>query len=154
MAANNEDGTGKIWEGYSDYQRVSQRFAMSIEDAVDAFATLKARHHEEVRVKAIQAASARRHIEGAALRLRVEMEQDRGEKELYAEILDDWEGENGYLQRFGEIRLENSCPSWLDDFVEDIRRAGWHLGYLQAGRSVRTQAEDPAEQEAKSMLHD
>lgn len=154
MATKNGDEKATVWEGYSDYQKVSHRMAMSIEDAVDAYAALKALHREDARIKADRAASARRHILAAALRLRVEMEPDRDEIDGYDEMLTRWEGEEGFLEKFDAIRLQNTCPSWLDEFAEDIRRAGWELGYLQAGRSVQSEEGDAAEQQATSLLKD
>lgn len=154
MAAKTDDDAATVWEGYSDYQRVAQRIGMSVEDAVDAKSALKALHREGARVRAPRAAQARRDIEAAAMRMRVELEQDREEVDEYEEILTDWEGEEGYLALLDEVQLASDYPDWLDKFVNQIRRAGWELGYLQAGRSRRAEPDDPAEREAKSMLRD
>jgi hypothetical protein len=38
------------------------------------------------------------------------------------------------------------------EFVEDIRRAGWELGYLQAGRTKKKEPQDPAERDTEAMF--
>lgn len=155
MTSSKDEGkSDTVWDGYADYRTVSRRMAMSIEDAVDSYAALKALHREGARIKPTRAASARRDLQAAALRLRVEMEPDEDDVEGYEKMLARWKGEDGYLDKLDDIRLQNQCPDWLDDFAEDIRRAGWELGYLQAGRSIKAQEEDPAEREANSLLRD
>lgn len=153
-----DDDTPTVWQGYANFKQVSKRMAMSIEDAVDAYSALRALHAEGARVQPSKAANARRHIRASAMRLRVELEKDEDEKDVYAEILTRWDegegGEDGFFDRLDEVSLTNRCPDWLDQFVADIRKAGWELGYLQSGKTVRAEEGDVTERQATSILQE
>jgi hypothetical protein len=147
--------TNTRWEGYSDYQKVSIRVGETIENAVDAYTLIDSRHTENAPVEPEFAADARAQIKSAAMKLIPELENDREVVDFYDEVLDRWQGDDGYLQQLREVSLQQSCPDWLEDMVIDIRRAGWELGYLQAGRTERVTPEDPDEakqQEIKQMF--
>jgi hypothetical protein len=142
------------WEGYSDYQQVSGGIVRTIEAAVDAYAALDAAVTEQQRIDPGLAADARAAITAASMKLRYELEQDRDVEPTYDDILTRWEGEDGYLQKFDQARLAEGRPAWLYEFVSDIRKAGWELGYLQAGRKSRVETGDETEQQVESMFRE
>lgn len=149
---SSDTGGDTRWEGFSNYQNVSDRIARSVHDAIEAYAVIKSKHAENARVRPPTAAEARSKILAPAMRLKVEMERDRESVELYDDILSRWEGENGHLEKLEEIQLQRQCPDWLSDFVEDIRSAGYELGYLQAGRRSKQEPDDPVEAETEAMF--
>lgn len=148
-----DDDRGSRWEGYSDYRVVSGRIARTIEDAVEAYAVIDARHSEGASVSPELASDARASIMAAAMMLQHEMERERGDDEKpYDEILSRWEGEEGFLRQMDTVQLRQVRPAWLHEMVLDIRRAGWELGYLQAGRTESQKPEDPVEADAEAMF--
>ena len=148
-----EQDEGGRWEGYSDYRLVSGRIARTIEDAVEAYAVIDARHSEGATVSPDLASDARASIMAAAMMLQHEMERERDDADKpYDEILSRWEGEEGLLQKMDGIQLRKVRPGWLHKMVLDIRRAGWELGYLQAGRTGSREPEDSVEAEAEAMF--
>lgn len=156
MATSEDDGDGTRWEGYADYQRVSIRIGKSIDDALDAYAELDSRHQEAARIPPAVAAEARSSILSAAMRLVPELEADRAVDDTpYDEILARWQGTGdrpGFLQRLNETQLQEECPSWLFQMTLDIRTAGWHLGYLQAGRTESNRDENDPKVQVNDML--
>jgi len=153
MATDSDDVFGTKWEGFSNYQRVSDRIAQSVYDAIEAYAVINSQHAENARVKPQMAAQARARILAPALRLKVEMSSERNQEE-FADILDDWTGDAGYLSRLEDVQLQRQCPPFLTDFVEDIRSAGYQLGYLRAGRTVKEEPDDPTEADSERMFED
>lgn len=150
---------GTRWEGFSNYEQVSKRISTSVDDAVDAYSTIQAAHVEDTAIPPDLASEARSLILSAAMRLMVEMESDREAVDVYDTILSRWEDgddrtETGYVAEFQDVRLAEGVPGWLFQFVKDIRRAAWELGYLQAGRTSRTDPEDPDEAEVENMFDD
>jgi hypothetical protein len=143
---------GSRYEGFSDYNKVSRSVAESIDDAVDAYALIQSSHAEDERVKPDLAAEGAGRILGAAIRLLPELEQDQDDVKEYGELLDDWKGDEGYIERLKDVRLSRDCPDWLGEFVVQIRRAGWELGYLQAGRTVKQEPDDPVEADTEAMF--
>lgn len=153
--SSDDDGYVETWEGYSDYEFVSRRMSIAIDEAVDAYAKIRAMHQENARIRSQPAAKARSHISAAAMRVLVEMENQ--DSDQYEEILERWQdGENGdedgYLDKLDSVRLQTECPDWLYQMVKDIRTAGWELGYLQAGRQTRERTDDSPEAEASEMF--
>jgi hypothetical protein len=149
---------GREWEGYSDYQYISYQIASSIQDAIDSYARLQSLHDESAKVRAEHAASARRPILAAAMNLLPELEHNQNSKEIYERMVADWtesgvEDDTGYIEALRSANLQVDCPDWLYDFVSDMRKAGWELGYLQAGR-YQDDEEDDAEASAREMLED
>ncbi|WP_423745106.1 hypothetical protein V5735_03510 (plasmid) [Haladaptatus sp. SPP-AMP-3] len=164
MSSNSlEDASTQRWEGYSDYQSVSNRVAAAIDDAIDAYAYIHSLHLENERIRQREAAQARSRIHGATIKLLPELEANAGasdtdEDDVYREILDRWtksyDGGDGILDRFQSIKLQKECPDWLYQLVKDIRKAGWEIGYLQAGRTVTESTLDPDEEQARSMFEE
>lgn len=160
MSSN--DGNGhREFEGYSDYRTVSNRVGGSIDQAIDSYATLAALHGEGARVRPQMAAEARRDIEAAALKLLPELEANEdatggdGDDEaadFYADVLERWQGDDGYLAELREQSLQDECPDWLYKFVTDIRRVGWEIGYLKAGRVTSEPDLEPDERAAAEMF--
>lgn len=128
------------WDAYSDYQLVSQRVTRSISDALDAYVLIDAGMKTGYKLRAQEEAELRADILGAAMRLRIELENERESREVYDEILSDWEGDEGYISRFRKMNLEGQPGAWLEEFITQIRRAGWELGYLKAGREEESKA--------------
>lgn len=149
---NGSGGSNTRWEGYSDYKVISLQVAKSVDNAIEAYSRVHGAHAENATIDPDLAAEARGRILSAALKLVVELRQDRDSVETYAEILDRWEGEEGFINRFNEIQLQSSCPGWLFQFVLDIRTAGWELGYLQAGRTTKGEPDDPVEADVQEMF--
>lgn len=158
------DEPTKRYEGYTDYQSTSNRIGRSIDEAVDAYAAIDSLHAEGARVRPQRAAEARRYILAAALKLVPELEANRNGKDddIYGEILDRWIGDgeaaNGdgdeepFIDRLRDVSLQTECPDWLYQLVADIRKAGWEVGYLQAGRTVTERELDRDEAEARAMF--
>lgn len=170
MAASDESmadsaKNGGQWEGYSDFETVSASIGNSIDNALAAYAELEGLHREGGKVKTNQAAHARSQIKLAALKLVPELQSDAPNVKAYREILARWLGvesveyevdgpEDGYFDRLGSTRLSTECPDWLEDWVIDIRTAGWKLGYLQAGRQSEGEEDNPIEASARKMVED
>lgn len=80
------------------------------------------------------------------------------EVDVYTEILTRWtesyKGGEGLLDRLQDVRLHQECPEWLETLVRDIRKAGWEIGYLQAGRTISETTLDPDEEQARSMFEE
>lgn len=160
--AESGDERGHKWEGYSDFQTVSRRNGRSIDDALDAYAHVQRIHQEGGKVRNREAAEAGARILSAALRLVPELQANREQKEKYDEILSRWlDGQypdefdgpsEGFIDALNEVQLYADCPDWLFRFVLDLRTAGWHLGYLQAGREVEEDADDPVEADVEAMF--
>jgi len=155
MDFDGQDGDGGF-EGYSDYRFVSRRVAESVDEAISAYALLESLHVENAGADPHDIARARARIVSAAMRLVPEMEAERGdESKPYDGILTKWQdgGEDGdgYLIRMRDQSLYEENPDWLHDFVTDIRRAAWHIGYLKAGRR-ESSAPDSVEEEVQSVF--
>jgi hypothetical protein len=135
------------WDAYSDYQLVSKGVTKVIHDAIEAYALLDQSAHTGNKVGTKEETRLRADILAAAMRLRVELESERDRGEDYAsEILEDWEGDDGYINRFRRAPFNGTTDlEWFADFVSQIRRAGWELGYLKAGREE--QAEHQGDEE-------
>ncbi len=161
MATSNDyqsEGRGTKWEGYSNYQEVSSRMSRSVDAAIESYALLQSVHKEgaEAASNADLIAEARADILGAAIPLFVEMqeEQARGVDD-YDGILERWEGDRdreGYVRRMHSAELRDGVPGWMFQFVLDIRKAGWSLGYLQAGRRSKQEPDDPVQAEVENMF--
>ena len=149
-----DTGNNTEWEGYANYQEVSKRISRSVFQAVDSYAWIQGAHQEGSNIKPEDAADARADILSAAIRLYVEMQQEKSDYgvEKYDNILDDWSGEDGFIARFHQISLRQNCPGWIGTFVMQIRQAGWALGYLQAGRRSKQEPDDPVEAEVEAMF--
>lgn len=144
------------YHGFSDFQFVSRRVAIAVDDAISAYALLESIQVEGAGVEPQQVAEARARIVGAAMRLVPEMEAERDDDEKpYDQILTKWqdgaEDTDGYLNEIQDVSLYDSHPPWLRDFVTDIRRAAWHIGYLKAGKRASSGPET-IEQEVETIF--
>jgi len=142
------------YDAFSDFQSVSQSVAQSIDQAVEAWAHIHSLHAADQRVPGHEAAEASARLLTAATKLQPELEQDRDRVDEYDEILADWEGEQGYIERLKDASFVRRCPEWCHEFILQVRRAGWHLGYLQAGRQKTDEDEDWVEGPVDKMLDD
>jgi hypothetical protein len=152
--SSESSGRATRYEGFSDYHQVSQSVAIAVDEAVDAYAVIQSKHAEGERIQVTQAAEASSKLLGASLKLLPELEEGLGETDEGQELVDDWTGEDGYIERLKRTRLSNDCPEWLGEFAVQIRRAAWNLGYLQAGRTVKEDPDDPVEAETEAMFED
>jgi len=145
MAAtpDNDVETTTEWDAYSDYALVSKWVTKSIRDAIEAFALLDQANAVGHKIDSKEETQLRSDILSASMRLRVELEAEADRGEEYADdILADWigsEGEDGYIQRFRATPARQTANlEFLSEFAAGIRKAGWELGYLQAGREQET----------------
>lgn len=149
---NGEESYESRWEGYAQYEWVSKEIAATINDAIDAYALVDSAHAENAPLNPAVAAKARSKLLSASIQLLNEMDNDRDEVEDYEEILDRWEGDDGYIQKLSNINLQQNCPGWLLQLAMDLRKAGWELGYLKAGRMQRKNPPDKDHEEVRSMF--
>ena len=126
------------WDAYSDYQHVSRRVAGSIGDAIDALSIIESGKVTGEKLSSREETDLRADVLGAVIRLQTELENERDQRETYDEILSRWEGEEGFIARFRalDVMAARSEP-WLQQFAQDIHRAGWELGYLKAGSETK-----------------
>lgn len=153
-AGDGDDGPDSEWDAYSDYAQVSQRVTESISDAMDAYAALDNAVATGNKLNLRERTLLRADILAAAMRLQIELEAERDRGADYAEkMLDRWEGDEGYINRFRTSSFVDHSPEWFNDFASDIRRAGWELGYLQAGRENKIdQTPDGEDGDIRSMI--
>lgn len=152
---SSSDATATRWNSFSNYGNISDDVHDSVVGAIEAQAFIHAMHREEANVPRDMAADASATILGAARRLLTEMRREAGESDegFYDDILDRWEGENGFISRLANAKLSESSPAFLHEFVEDIHQAAWELGYLKAGRRERDMSElDPVEEQVRQMF--
>lgn len=152
MATSDDDGGGRKWDGYSDFATVSSRIGNNVFNAIDAYADIHSLHAEDARPKQREAARARAEILSAAMSLMPELEDqdENANNDEISNILDRWKKgrggaadgidvpQDGFIKAYKNMRLRDNDPDWLYQFVIDIRRAGWELGYLKAGRHEET----------------
>lgn len=157
------------YEGYSHYKTVSNSITQSIDEAIEAYALIESFRREGIKVRRdkgidTEIARSRAKIKLAALKLVPELKEEAETNDHYKDILARWRGsykseradgesetitpnfnssqlESGYFEAFDNVQLTHECPTWLEDWIIDIRTAGWELGYLKAGR----RAEEPSE---------
>ena len=142
------------WDAYSDYQHVSRRVAGSIGDAIDALSIIESGKVTGEKLSSREETDLRADVLGAVIRLQTELENEREQRETYDEILSRWEGEEGFIARFRalDVMAARSEP-WLQQFAQDIHRAGWELGYLKAGEEKEgKQAGDAYDGEIREMI--
>jgi len=165
MAANTGDsGDGTRWEGYSNYQQVSKSIAETVRSAVNAYSVLQGEMSETGSVDPDLASAAKSDIMAAAIPLLVEMEEEKKrDVEEYDEILARWKNSDeaaeddeddaeGYITKLHTTKLTDEMPSWMFQFIRDIRRAAWSLGYMQAGRRGEETPDELSEDDVKRFL--
>lgn len=150
---------GRVWEGYSDYQKVSVQNALTIQKALEAYSYVDSAHSSGSPVDPETAANARGAIKAALMTVLSEMRRERDSKEVYDDILSRWEegeegDDEGFIERFEKCDLTAESPGFLFDLVIDIRSAAWELGYLQAGRTTSKDTGDPVEREPQAMFEE
>lgn len=156
--AGKSNGRSTQFEAYANYQSVSDRVARSIDKAVDAYSMIQAdstTHSGSIGPE--EMAEAKHHIVGAATRLVVELEENREVNETFDEILGRWKGSGdtpGRLKQVQQWDPRQGVPGWMYQFIIDIRRAGWHLGYVRAGMEKEQTPDDPHEKSTQEMLSD
>lgn len=156
-AEQSADRPESEWDAYSDYQLVSKWVTSSIRDAIEAYALLDQGGMTGYKVDAREEAQLRADVLAAAVRLRIELESERKRGEEYAEeILDRWEGEEGFIKRFRNAPSQQTGQlEFFEGFVSDIRRAGWELGYLKAGREESGDGTgDPYDGEVRDLMEE
>lgn len=154
----------KRYEGYTDYQSVSNRVARSVDRAIEAYTELEALD-AEYKVKSEDAAYARRDIHAAALRLVPEIKankgsvdaQEDGQSDVFDKIHKRWiesgdEDGGPYLERIRSVNFTHELPDFIHQLVMDIRMVAWETGYLQAGRTVTEDSLEPADEQAREMF--
>lgn len=153
MSSETRDGDRSTrYEGYSDYSAVSRSVADAVDRAVESYAMIHSRHSEGARVTPKMAAEAGHHILGAAVKLLPELEDDRETVDTYDEILTRWQGDDGFIERLKRENLSSRSPEFLGQMALDIRRAGFELGYLRAGRQGKTEPDDITERDSEEMF--
>lgn len=149
--ADEEDYESR-WEGYSQYEQVSSVIASQINDAIKAYSIIDSIHAEDAPMRPAIAARARSKILAAAIQLINEIENDADSVEYYQQVVDRWEGEDGFIRLLSQQSLQEECPGWLFQLVTDIRKCGWELGYLKAGRQNRKSPPDQDQAEVRAMF--
>lgn len=142
------------WQGYADYQHVSISTARAIDQAINHYARIRGLHAQHARIKPEVAAKAHGKMLAPCMQLLPEMQHERDADggDAFEEILNDWTGEEGHLNKLSDLYLVESCPGWLQTMMVQLRQAGWELGYLKAGKRDAPDPDDPVEAEAKSMF--
>jgi len=144
------------WDAYTDYQYVTRRVAQSVGDAVEAIETIQSAKRTGEKLSSREETDLRAAVTAATIRLRTELENGREQNELYDEILTRWDDEDGFIERFQNANLlTRRAEPWLNQFATDIHRAGWELGYLQAGREEKeTSSGDAYDGQVRDMFED
>lgn len=144
------DASDTKYEGYSDYNHVSQSIVGTINDAVQALSDFRAADLSGAKLKG-EATTMHGDVLNACWQLRVELEHESTESgENFAdEILQQWYGggeQDGWVNILQNTRTA-AVPEkqFLGDLAHSIRRAGWELGYLKAGRENETDDEGDAD---------
>ena len=151
-----QSGPETQWDAYSDYQHVSHRVAGSVGDAVDAISIIDSAEVAGEKLSPREENDLRADVLGAVIRLQTELENERDTREVYGEILDRWQGQEGFINQFRDLDLPvlQSQP-WLQQFATDIHRAGWELGYLKAGREEKqSRGGDAYDGEVREMIEE
>lgn len=157
MAASEpDDADSMTWDGYSDYQQVAGHVASEIHDATAAAAVIQRTQAEGGDYNPREIAKAGSRIFSAALLLEPQLELYDHPNDDYQDILEDWQGNDGYFEQFKRADLWNECPAWLIDFVRQINEAGHKLGYLKAGREedIKDDVGDDADAEVMEVIEE
>ncbi len=142
-----EGGPEKQWQAFTDYQAVSHETYQTVVKALNEYAFITSLHAHDKRPTAKNAVTSRTRILHAANILELHIKENK-ETEPFEAIWERWDGEDGHLTRFQGLNLRDECPPWLDQFVDDIKTAAWHSGYLKVGRK---EPADPEDDEAQVL---
>jgi len=150
-----DESESMTWDGYSDYQQVAGHVASEIHDATAAAAIIQRTQAEGGDYNPREIAKAGSRIFSAALLLEPQLEMYSDPDGKYQDILNDWQGEDGYFEQFKRSDLWNECPDWLIDFTRQINLAGHKLGYLKAGREEDVEEEvDDGDAEVRQVIQE
>lgn len=156
MSTQNQNGADieRSYHAYTDYEDVTARMSGSIAQALEDYSMLHSLKAENVVPKDRDVAQTRANLLAAAIRIRSEL--DAGNIDNGEAIKTRWETggaeyEEGFIEKLHDHELEFGYESWLFQLVQDLRRAAWELGYLQAGEH-RDESDDPVEDETDKML--
>ena len=150
MTDKNTDESGTEYDGFANYESVSNRIEETIYASIEAYARLGQADPSQYKIGREEERHLRAEILTAALIMEIEIEEHASAGEEWAEdILGRWSGEDGYIDRLRQAPSGEAARDWCRQFVTDIRRAGVRLGYLKAGREV--EQEDAA---AKADAYD
>jgi len=164
----NRDGRESKFSAYSNYRNVTGSVASAIDEAGDAYAFAAARKAENKSLRSDDAVRLRRYLKKAAMMLLPELRANADAEDVYDEILKRWD-EDGtaggvapdggdewppFLRGIEEVQLRGPqpMPTWVEQFVRDIRRAGWEIGHLQAGEKTESHSGDHIEDQVDKML--
>lgn len=162
------EGRESKFSAYSNYRSVTGSIAGAIDEAGDAYAYASARKAEGKSLRSDDAVRLRQYMKKAALMLLPELRANAEADDVYDDILARWEedGTSGgvaadggdewppYLRGIEQVQLRGPqpLPPWLEQFVRDIRRAGWEIGHLQAGEKKESHKGDHIEDQVDKML--
>lgn len=162
------DGRESKFSAYSNYRNVTGAVASAIDEAGDAYAFAAARKAENKSLQSRDAIRLRRYIKKAAMMLLPELRANADADEVYEKILQRWEEDGAagevapdggdewppFLRGIEEVNLRGpqQMPPWVEQFVRDIRRAGWEIGHLQAGEKTESHSGDHIEDQVDKML--
>ena len=165
---NAQTGRESEFSAYSNYRNVTGAVASAIDQAGDAYAYAAARKAEGKGLRSDDAVRLRRYTKKAAMMLLPELRANAEAGDVYQQILDRWEADGTagdvvadggeewppYLRGIEvvELRGPQPLPPWLDQFVRDIRRAGWKIGHLQAGETKESHKGDHMQDQVDKML--
>jgi len=164
------DGRESQFSAYSNYHQVTGAIASAIDEANDAYAHAAARKGEGKSLRSADAIRLRKTMKKAAMMLLPELRANQEADDIYGEILTRWQTDGAadafaadggdewppYLHAIDTVQLRGTqeFPPWLEQFMIDIRQAGWDIGHLQAGETTQTESLDPAEDQANALLRD
>lgn len=157
MTDENTDGPGTEYDGFANYESVSNRIEETIYASIEAYARLGQADPSQYKIGREEERHLRAEILTAALIMEIEIEEHASAGEEWAEdILGRWSGEDGYIDRLRQAPSGEAARDWCRQFVTDIRRAGVRLGYLKAGREVEQEDEladaDPYDSDIYDMI--
>jgi hypothetical protein len=157
MTDKNTDESGTEYDGFANYESVSNRIEETIYASIEAYARLGQADPSQYKIGREEERHLRAEILTAALIMEIEIEEHASAGEEWAEdILGRWSGENGYIDRLRQAPSGEAARDWCRQFVTDIRRAGVRLGYLKAGREVEQEDEladaDPYDSDIYDMI--
>lgn len=157
MTDENTDEPRTEYDGFANYETVTNRIEETIYASIEAYAYLGQAEPAEVRIGRQEERQLRAEILTAALIMEIEIEEHAAAGEEWAEeILGRWSGEDGFIDRLRQAPSGEAARDWCRQFVTDIRRAGVRLGYLEAGREVEQKDEladaDPYDSDIREMI--
>jgi len=153
--SESEPESSTTWDGYTDYQHVSGRVSDEIHDAFAAAGFLSQFHQVGGEYEAHEIASASARLISAAYMVDEQLDYFSNGDDEYQEILDEWRGEDGRIQKLHEVDWWQEHPDWLVEFVRELHRAGLMLGYLKSGREEEDRDEgESTDSEVRQVIEE